>query len=129
MSENGTEDVLAGIDRRLIALGSAEKQLKKRSTISFVERTQLASKAAKAATELRTQRDALAATEPIPDEESLPQAAKDAIAQADKVLGQIEDAQPGGQKLGGGGSRKLPGQQARGAVGASQQRGPDRIGE
>jgi hypothetical protein len=122
MSETQTETVQAQIDQRLAALASAEKQLKKPSSISFTERRDLTNKAAKAATELRALRadvadDAMDASEPV----------KTALDAADTAIGKIHDAWPANK--GGGFSNNKLGQLRTGAAAGSQSRPPDRVGE
>jgi hypothetical protein len=126
MSEPETEGILPQIDRRLTALASVEKRLKKRSTISFVERRDLSGKAARAAADLKTQREGL--EEPA-EGEAIPDAVQKALDAADKILGQIDGAQPGTSARHDLGGAKKPLAQQRGAAGGSQTRGPDRIGE
>jgi hypothetical protein len=127
MSEPEDESILSQIDQRLAALASVEKRLKKRSTLSFVERRELAGKAARAAAELRAQREAVEGAEPDADGK-VPEAVQKALDEADRVLSRVDGTQPGAARRDLGAAKKpLP--QQRGAVGASQQRGPDRIGE
>lgn len=125
MSENESPSILTQIDERLSALGAAEKGLKKPSTISFAERQSLSAKASKAAAELRAQRgEAESAAEPS-------EAVKAALAEADRVLGLIQNAHPAGAvKKGGGGTAGSAGAAGRRSGGGmnSQQRPPDRIG-
>ncbi len=127
-SPTETEGLLEQIDRRVAALAAAEKQLKKPSTISFVERRDLGAKAARAATELRAQRGEAEANGEPGQEPS--EALRAALAEADRVLDRIAGAQPAGFKRGAGASASsMPGQQRRGSVGRSQTRPPDRVGE
>jgi hypothetical protein len=128
MSEPETEGILSQIDRRLTALASVEKRLKKRSTISFVERRDLSGKAAKAAVELKARREELTGAEPA-EGEAIPEPVQKALDAADKILGQIDGAQPGTSARHDLGGAKKPLAQQRGAAGGSQTRGPDRIGE
>lgn len=131
MSEAAAEGVLQQIDRHLADLASAERQLKKPSTISFAERRDLSTKAARAAATLRDQRAEVEAQgEPAADAE-LPDALKSALADAEKILSKIDAAQPAGlNRKAGPNAAKLPGQSRRGSGGmSSQQRPPDRIGE
>jgi len=128
MSEPETEGILPQIDRRLTALASVEKRLKKRSTISFVERRDLSGKAARAATELKARRDELEGAEQA-EGDAIPEPVQKALDAADKVLGLVDGAQPGSSARHDIGGGKKPLAQQRGAAGASQQRGPDRIGE
>ena len=123
MSETKTETVHAQIDKRLTALASAEKQLKKPSSISFAERRDLTHKAAQAAAELRTLRaDAKEdATDPS-------EAVKTALDAADLALGKIHDAWPS-NKGGGGHANQKVGHLRTGAAAGSQSRPPDRVGE
>jgi len=127
-AEEQTEGILEQIDGRLAALASAEKQLGKRSTISFVERRDLSSKASKAAAELRARR---AEAEALAADAEAPEAVRTALTEAERVLDLVEAAQPagftrraaaGGAKTPGGGRRAMGGMN-------SQQRPPDRVGE
>lgn len=131
MSETASEGVLQQIDRHLADLAAAERQLKKPSTISFAERRDLSSKAARAAAELRAQRVEMEAQGAPAADAELPDALKSALAEADKVLGKIDAAQPAGlNRKAGPNANKMPGQSRRGSGGmSSQQRPPDRIGE
>lgn len=122
------EGLLEQIDRRVAALAAAEKQLKKPSTISFVERRDLGGKAARAAAELRAQRGETEANTETDQEPT--EALSAALAEADRVLDRIAGAQPAGFNRGSGaGASSLPGQQRRGTAGRSQTRPPDRVGE
>ena len=124
MSETVSETILTQIDGRLSALSAAEKAMKRPSTISFAERQSLASKAAKAAAELRARRaEAEGMTEPS-------EAVTVALAEADRVLGLVDAAQPGGaSKRGTSAAGNVGGQGRRSGGGMnSQQRPPDRIG-
>lgn len=124
MSETESPSILAQIDERLSALSTAEKALKRPSTISFAERQSLSGKAAKAASELRSHRaeseTATEASEPV----------KAALAEADRVLGLINGAHPGGGTKRSGGASGNVGAAGRRSGGGmnSQQRPPDRIG-
>jgi hypothetical protein len=124
MSETETDNILTQIDERLFALSAAAKVLKKPSTISFAERQSLATKATKAAAELRARREEAEGTvEPS-------EAVTVALAEADRVLGLVDAAQPGGaSKHGASGAANVGGQGRRSSGGMnSQQRPPDRIG-
>ena len=128
VTDEQTEGVLQQIDRRLSALAAAEKGLKKPSTIAFAERQNLAAKANKALAELRARRGEVEGTEAA-DATEPAEAVKTALAEADKVLGKIDDAQPAGSaKKGPGAGAKVSGMQRRGGGMNAQQRGPDRIG-
>jgi len=124
MSETETESILTQIDAHLSALSAAEKALKRPSTISFAERQSLATKASKAAAELRARRGE-AEGEGEPSE-----AVTAALAEADRVLGLVDAAQPGGaSKRGTSGAGNVGAQGRRSGGGMnSQQRPPDRIG-
>lgn len=122
--EEPSESLLEQIDRRVTALHSAEKLLKKRSTISFAERRDLSHKATKAAAELSALRGE------AEGQETPSEALQAALAGADRVLGLIEGAHPAALHHRAPGNRTLPNQQRRGMGGmSSQQRPPDRIGE
>lgn len=124
MSETETESILTQIDTRLSALGAVAKSLKKPSTVSFAERQSLSTKVTKAAAELRALREgaegAGEASEPVTT----------ALAEADRVLGLVDAAQPGSaSKHGASGAASVGGQGRRSGGGMnSQQRPPDRIG-
>lgn len=123
-TEIETESILTQVDARLSALSAAAKVLKKPSTISFAERQSLTTKATKAATELRAHREeAEGASEPS-------EAITAALAEADRVLGLVDAAQPGGASKRGSSSAGNVGEQGRRSSGGmnSQQRPPDRIG-
>lgn len=129
MSQSEPQSILQQIDDRLSALGAAQKQLKKPSTISFVERRDLTSKAAKAADELRERRAEVEGTDAASGTET-PENVRAALEAADRVLGQIGGPQAGGfDRRPAGAARNLGGQSRRGGGGmSSQTRPPDRIG-
>jgi hypothetical protein len=123
MSDTNPETVHAQIDQRLAALASAEKQLKKPSSISFAERRDLTNKAARAATDLRTLRADVKDDATDPSE-----AVTTALGAADLALGKIQDAWPANKGGGGHVSQKV-GHLRTGAAAGSQTRPPDRVGE
>jgi hypothetical protein len=125
--QGDSESVLEQIDDRLASLASAEKALGKRSTISFVERRDLSTKASKAAAGLRAQRaeaeGAAAGAEPS-------EVVKAALKEADRVLDLVQAAQPAGfSRRSSAGGSKIPGAGRRMGGMNSQQRPPDRVGE
>lgn len=121
-NEATTETVHAQIDQRLTALAAAEKQLKKPSSISFADRRDLTSKAAKAASELKGLRSEVSDDATNPSE-----AVKAALDAADQTLGKIQAAWPANK--GGGFANNKSGALRTGAAAGSQSRPPDRVGE
>jgi len=133
MTETQPEGLLERIDARIAALASAEKHLKKPSTLSFVERRDLSNKAARAGADLKARRQEVQEAEGVDtsaEDEALPEPIQAALKEADRVLGMIEAAQPAGfNRRTAGAASTLHGQQRRGTGGMNmQQRPPDRIG-
>jgi hypothetical protein len=130
MSQTEGEGILPQIDRRIAALGSAEKHLKRPSTISFAERRELSAKAAAALADLRARRAELEGGEEAAPGEEPPAAVQASLEEADRVLERIGAAQPSATNQRAA-VRKGPGQNRRGAPGgmSSQNRPPDRVGE
>jgi hypothetical protein len=127
MAETTIAELKEQISSHVADLEHTQKELKKRSTLSFVERNSLSNKAAASVKELREQEAAL---EGKADEDegaaALIEAAQAALGRAEKVLngahGTHGAAGQRGPAKGGGG------QQRRGVGSMSQQRAPNRSG-
>lgn len=130
MASTELDELRGKLDARISELEKTQKQLKHPSTISFAERRELSANAGKALTELREQQASLGSgAEGSEDAAAKTTEAEAALERAAAVLGSVTAAQPAGAKRAtGAGDRRLPGQQRRGAAGASQQRAPERKG-
>ena len=127
MSQADAETAAQQIDRRITALSTIEKQLKRPSNISFGQRRELSGKAVRAIASLKEQQSAHPEAA-LDAEGNFPEPLKLALEEADKVLGVIAAARPSDAGTRSNSGSKSIGQQ-RGAAGASQTRPPDRVGE
>lgn len=128
MAETTIAELKEEISSYVADLEHAQKELKKRSTLSFVERQSLTHKAAASVKELREQETALEGkADGDEGAAALIEAAQAALGRADKVLNGTQGShgaagQRGPAKGAGGG------QQRRGVGAMSQQRAPNRSG-
>jgi len=129
MPEANLEELKERIDHHLEDLQRAQKQLQKPSTLSFVDRRDLTTRAGKAVTELQERRAALdgksdgdeGLTELLAEIEA-------ALDRSDKVLSKSGTGQGKGlQRTAGASNRGGAGHSTR-AAGSSQTRPPDRRG-
>jgi hypothetical protein len=128
MAETNVDQLRERLDGRITELQRAQKQLQRPSTISFVERRELTTRAGKALAELREHRTALEGKSDG-DEGVAEQitAAEASLDEAETVLGRAGGHSGGMKRTAGGSDRRISGQNTR-AAGASQQRPPDRKG-
>lgn len=129
MAETNLDELKERIDTHVADLQRAQKQLQKPSTLSFVDRRDLTTRAGKALTELREHRAALdgksdgdeGLTELLTEVEA-------ALERSDKVLNKSGAGQGKGPQRTAGGSTRGAGGATTRAAGASQTRPPDRRG-
>lgn len=127
MAENTIAELREQIAAYITDLEHLQRELKKRSTLSFIERQSLGNRAAGAVKELREQETALEGKgEEDEGAAAAAEAARAALGRADKILTTAHGGphQPGnrGPAKGGGGAQR------RGVGAMSQQRAPNRSG-
>jgi hypothetical protein len=111
-----TGELVQQIEERARELERVQKQLKKPSTIPFAERQSLSNRAGRALADLKA-RQAEVSAEGATDEQV--QAAREALTEAEGVLGRIAAAQPSRLNTGSTKVETRPGSQRQGAPGGA----------
>lgn len=108
----GHEELQERIAARIADLEREQRHLRRRSTISFVERRELGGRTTRAVESLRAQQAALSEE----SADAAREAAETALTEADAVLAQVIAAQPAGLQRRSQGGHRMPGEHRQGGA-------------